>query len=434
MFAADYYNALRSICRPIHASAYPRSLAPMRHLLNALDDPQRAFPAVVVAGSVGKGTTCQHIARLLRAGGQKVGVYTSPHLHSFRERIVINGEKIGQEAFIEGAEAVCSAISSVNHRFSPTLYSTFEQTTALALWWFAQQRVDLAVLEIGIGGRWDAVNAVPNTLAVFAPIESEHLSMLGGSLQSIAWQKAGILRSEGWAISVQQTNTVAAALQHEADQKRARLLYLENGKDTSPQESAAYLAVKVYQNLLERRVFNRSVFRITREEIVLPGRMEQARVGGRSILIDGGHTPLAAHALRDTVESMLKPGQRARLVIGMLRDKAAEAYLTLLDSARFHIVLTQAPGHRAFTPELLARSAVLEHAHVEIQPNLSAALAQAQTSSEALFVIGGSLRMAAAAREAYGLLTEDELAEAQATRTIFEGDDYLAKLHSLPGV
>jgi dihydrofolate synthase/folylpolyglutamate synthase len=424
-----YFDALKTICQPVSASDYPRSLTPMRHLLNALDDPQRQFPSVVVAGSVGKGMTCHHIARLLRSAGLKVGLYTSPHLHSFRERFSIDGNTISQETFIEGVTVVREAVKEARERTdNPGFYSTFEQATGLALWWFAQQDIDIAVLEIGLGGRWDAVNAVPNALAVFTPIESEHVAMLGGSLQTIAWRKAGIIRNEGYAITGRQSATVMTTLQHETSHKRAVLLRTDAGQDAYPQESAAFLAVAAYQNLLSRKIISRNGFFPSTERISLPGRLEQVKVNERDVLIDGGHTPLAAKALRDTIDHLVRPYQRVRLVIGMLQDKAAGEYLSEFDSPQFHLILTQAPGHRALTPQALLERARLEEASIQVEPDLSDALDELYADEDSLFVVAGSLRMAAAAREAYGLLPADEVAEARATRAIFEGDEYLAKL------
>lgn len=423
MASPDYLHALQSICQPIKASDYPRALTPMRQLLNVLGDPHKAFPVVVVAGSVGKGTTCQHIARILRGAGLNVGLYTSPHLHSFRERFVVNEQMITPEDFISGAQRVRAAINKTQNK-----YSTFEQATALALCWFAQEKVDIAVLEVGIGGRWDAVNAVPNALAVFASIEPEHLIMLGGSLQSIAWRKAGIIHHGGHAITTRQTADVMAILQHEADYKNAHLQRADAGPDAQPQEQAAYLALKAYQSLLERKIISRKSFQMSAQPSMLPGRLEQIQVAGRQVLIDGGHTPLAAQALRNMIEALVRQRGTVRIVVGLLQDKNINSYMALLDAPRFHLVMTQAPGHRGLPAQTLLEKTRLEHATFEIEPNLKQALGQAETATEALFVVAGSLRMAAAAREYFGLLSAEESTEAQITREIFEGDDYLAKL------
>ena len=119
-------------------------------------------------------------------------------------------------------------------------------------------------------------------------------------------------------------------------------------------------------------------------------------------------------------------------MIGMLTDKEVSNYLTALDAPNFHIVLTQAPGHRAADPSALAEQSTLSQAETEIVSDLKTALMQVEHASERLFVVGGSLRMVAAARELYGLLPPDALAEARATRAIFDGEDYLARLHRIP--
>src|SRR6185503_972995 len=196
--------------------------------------------SVVVTGSTGKGTTCLRLAELLSIAGLNVGLYTSPHLHLFRERFAVlvssDGSRrlnidlqnrscrlITQSEFVEIAQIVFTAQQKLDHR-----YSTFESATAIALLWFAKQQVEIAVLEIGIGGRFDAVNAVTNVLAVFTPIEAEHISMLGGSLESVAWHKAGIIQPNGQAISVPQVPEVMAVLEREAYEKGAALQIVDD--------------------------------------------------------------------------------------------------------------------------------------------------------------------------------------------------------------
>jgi dihydrofolate synthase/folylpolyglutamate synthase len=421
---ADYFNALRSLVQPIRAGDYPRTLQPMRQLLAALGDPQRQFPAVVVAGSVGKGTTCYHIARLLQASDLKVGLYTSPHLHSFRERFILNSRMISYDSFVEGVRLVRDAARRFEH-----VYSTFEQATALALWWYAQEQVDITVLEVGMGGRWDAVNAVPNALAVFTPIETEHLDMLGGSLQSIIWQKAGIIQPRGQAITGRQAGEVFAILQHETDYKQAILHRLDTGEHAGQVESAALLAFGVHRNLSEREIVPRRMLSLAANFEGLPGRLEQVQVAGRTVLLDGAHTPGGAWALRSAIHGLIGRSRPVRLIVGMLQDKVARKFLAAFDAPRYHIVLTQPPSHRALSAEELRQQTELRHAEVEMMPDLHEALTSVYSAGEALVVVTGSLRMIAAARESYGLLSADELAEARQTRAIFEGPDYLARLN-----
>jgi dihydrofolate synthase / folylpolyglutamate synthase len=421
MLDPAYLDALRAISQPIRANDYPRTLEPMRRLLAALGDPQRGCPAVVVAGSVGKGTTCYHLARLLRASDLKVGLYTSPHLHSFRERFVLNDAMITPDTFVEGVRALQDAIPSNEHH-----YSTFELATALAMWWFARERVDIAVLEIGLGGRWDAVNAIPNTVAVFTPIEIEHLAMLGGSLQSIVWQKAGIIQPRGHAITGGQTGDVFAILQHEADQKRATLHRVDTGEDAGQAEAAALLALGVFRHLRDREIVPARSLRLQAHFAGLPGRLERVVVAGHTMLLDGAHTPGGAWALRAAIHAMIGRSSPVRLVVGMLQDKIARRFLAAFDAPHYHIVLTQPHSHRALSAEELRAQTDLRHASIEVVSWLEDALEY--PAQDALTVVTGSLRMIAAAREAYGLLSPDELAESRATREIFDGPDYLARL------
>ncbi|MBZ0279107.1 MAG: hypothetical protein K8L97_00120 [Anaerolineae bacterium] len=415
-----YFNALQAIARPIHAADMPRSLEPMRHLLRELGNPQTRFQSIVVGGSVGKGTTSHQLsvvsyqpkAESLSNSSPRTshlalstGLYTGPHLHSFRERFRIDGAMITQAEFCAGMDIILVAENRTKWA-----YSTFERATALAFWWFAERGVQMAVLEVGIGGRWDAVNVVQNALAVITPIEMEHVAMLGGSLQTIAYHKAGIIQPNGQVISAVQHPIVAEVLEQEADLKNAKLIFTDDIPGAARQMLG--LAGTPYQPDAPK----------------LPGRLETISLNGRMIVIDGGHTVLAGRRLRSYIDQLA--GDRlVCLVVGMLRDKSVRDYLRLFDSPRFRIILTTAPGHRALPTDALRQQAELQQANVEIVPDLSAALQQSLTAPEPLTVISGSLRMAAAAREAYGLLTPDELAEAQATRAIFEGDAYLYRLN-----
>ncbi len=423
--SARYLQALNDLCQPIRAGAYPYTLRPMRTLLTLLNSPQRAFSTIVVTGSTGKGTTCHHLARLLRANGLKVGLYTSPHLHLFRERFTVNDTLISEEVFVEGVEAVRAVATRLNHT-----YSTFEQATALAAWWFAREQVDIAVMEIGLGGRFDAVNAIDNVLSVFTRIESEHAAMLGGSLKSVAWHKAGVIRPGGHAVTVKQSTDVYMILSAEARVKAARL-HLDGGCNAQDGQESL-LALAAWQNLLERGVIPRRAFQTGLNFHNLPGRLEQVKLTDHTLLIDGGHTPAAARYLLREIARVSGMTQPVRLIVGMLGDKSVADYLRVFDSPRFHVVLTQAPGHRANSPAALLSQTDFRFATVETAPRLADTLASIPTPAvpEHLVVVAGSLRMAATARETFGLLTADDIAEAQATRSIFDGAAYLARLAS----
>ena len=161
--------------------------------------------------------------------------------------------------------------------------------------------------------------------------------------------------------------------------------------------------------------------------IHLPGRMEQIERHGKTLLIDGAHTPGSARRLRATIEKIASVSP-VRLIIGMLRDKSVHDFLAEFDASHFHITLTQASSHRALTADEIQQTAALQHTGITLQPDLHTAINHALDDLDALIVITGSLRIAALAREILGLLDGDELEEAQLTRMIFEGKDYLTKL------
>lgn len=407
----DYFEALRYIAQPIRASHLPNTLEPMHRLLDALDKPQQAFPSIVVAGSVGKGTTCHQIAALM-CDHLKVGLYTSPHIHNFRERFSINGQLISQPEFSAGVAILQPIISQLNIH-----YSTFEMATALALWWFRQQAVDIAVLEIGIGGRYDAVNTVSNCVGVITPIEREHATMLGGTLSSIAQHKAGIIQAQGYVIAAPQQLEVEAVLDEEAHTQQATLSY----------EPIDTLALAVCKSLMQRHVIQGYPLPARLPEVHLIGRMEHISSHNKDLLIDGAHTLNSARRLRAEIERRA-PTSPVHLIIGMLRDKSAQEFLTVFDDPRFTVTLTQTSSHRSMTTAELIDAITLDYASVIIQPDLSTAISSALSTPAQLIVITGSLRMAALSRELLGILDPDEYEESQATRVIFEGTDYLTKL------
>lgn len=403
-----YLNALSSLIQPIRTTDFPRPLEPMHRLLAALDHPEQAFDSILVAGSVGKGTACLRLASALHQTGLKVGLYTGPHLHSFRERFMVDSTPVTYDSFIRGVAAVQQAEQNLSDT-----YSTFERATALALWWFREQGVQQAVLEIGIGGRLDAVNAVANRLAVLMPIEMEHAAMLGGSLSSIASHKAGIIQSNGLALSVEQVPEVATVIRAEAQAKQASLKFVP--VNDLVKTALEYVGVP----------FSASNSRLP---VQLPGRLEVIERGSQSIVIDGAHTARSAERLRAFVDERFGNSVPIRVIAGILRDKSPSAVLSPLDNPRFRIILTTAPGHRAVPADELQSSAKLSHASVEAIPSLESALASIASAPEPVQMVMGSLRMAAVARESLGLLSPEELAEAQATRALFEGESYMRRL------
>ena len=410
---ASLQRALEQLCQPVRRHKYPLSLASMRALAASSGLARRDVQAIVVTGSSGKSSLSHRLAGLVRATGLDCGCYLSPHLHSFRERFLLNGVRIDPATFCEGAALVAQAADKL-----PETVSTFERSTALALWWFQQRVAPLVVLETGIGGRFDAVNVVDNCLALFTCIEEEHTEWLGGDLASVAWHKAGILRRGGHAISAPQTPEVRAILQAEAKRVGARLRFTD--------QDLTHVAIV---NLAERGLLPHNPDPPKVPVPALPGRLELVSPPcGPRLLIDGGHTAEAARHLRACIERESGPCGRVRLIAGFLADKKACAWLKVFDDPRFHITLTRAPGHRSAVPRKVHAACRLDKARIDLQPDFGNALRLARQSDAQLVVVSGSLRLAAQARESLGLLSDEELAEARLTAQVFGGNAYLSRL------
>ena len=171
------------------------NLTRVMELLRRVGDPHLRYPTAHVAGTKGKGSVCAMTASAAKAAGLKAGLYTSPHLHTLRERIQVDGEPISEAAFAEGAAALRPAVAAVNAREVWGRISTFEALTALAFRHFAAEGVDLGVIEVGLGGRLDATNVVAPSVCAVTSLSLDHVDVLGASLPQIAAEKAAIIKS-----------------------------------------------------------------------------------------------------------------------------------------------------------------------------------------------------------------------------------------------
>ena len=203
------------------------------HLLALMGEPQRAFQAVHIAGTKGKGSTAAMIESVLRAAGYRTALYTSPHLHSFRERIQVAGELIPEEDVVRLVEALRPLVSQVDG------ITTFEIITCLALAWFAEQGVEWAVVEVGLGGRLDATNVLDPALTVITSISYDHVAILGDTLTQIAGEKAGIIKPGVPLVSAPQPDEALATIREVCEDQGAPLTLV--GSDWTWQPGAADL-------------------------------------------------------------------------------------------------------------------------------------------------------------------------------------------------
>src|SRR5512139_1856277 len=194
------------------------SLDRVNHLLDRLGRPDRAYRSIHIAGTKGKGSTAAMIESCLRAAGYRTGFYTSPHLHTFRERMRINNEYISREMFaqlVDELEPHLNAVESV---------TWFEIVTTLAFMFFARSQIDVAVLEVGLGGRFDATNVVTPVVSVITSLSMDHMNLLGNTIEQIAFEKAGIIKRQVPVVSAPQVPEALDVIRRVARMKGARLI------------------------------------------------------------------------------------------------------------------------------------------------------------------------------------------------------------------
>lgn len=384
----------------------------------------RAVPAVHVGGTNAKGTVAHLIERILRAGGERTGLYTSPHLHTMRERVRVNGRPISARDFADTVSIIADHFSAEP---SAGFRTTFEHLTALALLHFQKERVSRAVVEVGLGGRLDATNVLPPGPAVLTPISLDHRAVLGRTVGIIAADKAFILKRGGHAFVMAQSSTALAAIrarlvgeQMDATWVRdavhvtlesahaAGAVFALGGREEYGRISTRLLgvhqadniaaAVAVAEALLPAPILRRAVSHGLRDACV-PGRLEVVRTGGRHIVFDGGHNPAAARAVAAAVRLHF-PGARVGILAGMAIDKDHRAFFKALTGVAHAFVFTRAVGVRSAPPELLARRSGRAGQCAE---TVLRGLDRAMALKLDVLLIAGSFLVVAEAREALGL-------------------------------
>jgi dihydrofolate synthase / folylpolyglutamate synthase len=317
----------------------------VRRLLSSLGEPQNALQFIHVAGTNGKGSVCAILDSITRTAGMKTGLFTSPHLVRFNERIQVDGIPIHDQAVVRGIHHLQSLIDEEHH---PTF---FEITTALALDYFRANEVDLVILETGLGGRLDATNVVNPLVSVLTSIDLDHQKWLGDTLRKIALEKAGIIKSGVPIVSGPQFTEVRTVLEQIAARRSATLSYAELpiqdlfiGLAGSYQRLNAAIAVqalhkadiKVNQKSLKEGLAN----------VSWAGRFQ--RIGER-IILDGAHNPAASKCLVETWMECVGE-QRATIIFGGLRDKDLYGMVSTLSSIAARFLTVPISSQRAASP------------------------------------------------------------------------------------
>jgi dihydrofolate synthase/folylpolyglutamate synthase len=405
-------------------------LARVEELLAQLGDPHRSYPSVHIAGTKGKGSTTAMIESILRAAGYRTGMYTSPHLHTFRERIKLDGEPI------PGAD-----VARLVERMLPILeqrpeVTVFEIITALAMWYFCRCGVDWGVFETGLGGRLDATNVLSPRISVLTSISMDHMAVLGDTLEAIAGEKAGIIKSDTPAISAPQRpealgvirKTCAerkASLQiagtdwnwrfRSADLRGQRLDVFSQGNEKAPeyadldlpllgahQLENACVAIMTIETLRAQGVrIPATAVRKGLAEVKWPGRMEI--LSEKPLLVvDGAHNGDSIQKLLRSVKGYLNY-RKLWLVFGCGRTHTPDTLIGLLQPEVDQWILTQAQHPKATPSAELADLLSRKGGHGRATATVEAALRTAKEAAapDDLILVTGSLFVVAEARQAW---------------------------------
>jgi len=409
-----------AILRELEQFGVRLGLETTRRLLAALGDPQLRLTTVLVAGTNGKGSTAAFLAAMATAAGYRTGLYTSPHLETVEERLRIDGRAIAGERLAARLEAVLGAGGTA--RTHPPTY--FEALTVAAFLDFADQDVDLAVFEVGMGGRLDATNAADPVLSLITPLSLDHREHLGSTLAAIAGEKAGVLRHGRPAWSAPQEPAAASALRRVAAATGAQLTFADAAAQVeraargwdgqrlrvrtprsehdlevsllgAHQAGNAALAVLGAESLAELgwHRLDAAAIRAGAAACRWPGRLEAVTLpGGRRVLLDGAHNPGGIRAVTRFLDELDGP---VDLLFGALVDKPVPEMLPPLLARVRTAVLTTAPSSRAVPA---AELAALAGGHaVVVEPEPSRALARA-LSGQAPLLVCGSLYLVGAVR------------------------------------
>jgi dihydrofolate synthase / folylpolyglutamate synthase len=465
----SYENAVTQMYALGHELAQTPSnkfdLAHMRALLAALGNPEKRFPAVLVAGTNGKGSTSATLASILEASGVKTGLYTSPHLVRINERIRLNGEAIGDDEFAMLHDVVeQTAERLIRSGDLPWHPSFFEMLTAMAFEYFGRHRPDMVVLEVGMGGRLDATNVVEPRLSIITDIALDHQKYLGETIGEIAREKAGIMRPGGVVVTLPQLAEANDVIGNAILAANARAVnavpyvppvspgnesYFHNDFNdewTTGDGAAAENARPAVRNSYPLEVMGKQIMvesplagrhqlrnvalaiaaavelrdqgetRITAgtiergiAETHWPGRFQVVAATGENpeYVLDVAHNPAGAWALRSTLSAAYPEGCELTLVFGVMRDKAMREIAEILFPVAAHVIVTQADNPRSASFDEIrgAAARVSEGSDIEGAEDIATALSRARVVAGAggLVVITGSIYVVGEAMRTLGV-------------------------------
>ena len=371
----------------------------MRALAAASDNPQDHLRFIHVAGTNGKGSVCAMLASILQRADCRVGLYTSPHLLSLRERIQINGQLIGEVDFATHATAVRHGLPASQGDPTSTL---FEAATAIALRHFAAQRCDWVVWETGLGGRLDATNIVTPAISVITHIALDHQDWLGHTIEAIAAEKAGIIKPAVPVLSGVDVTAARAVIEQVAREQHAPLTCVAEEADTAllgaHQRRNAGLAAAVARQL---GIADETI-RAGLATVQWPGRAQLIHVsGGRRILLDGAHNVAGAEALAALLKAQFA-GETKTLLIACSTDKDWMGMCRCLSPLAARVVAVPNYTEKAVPPESIAEQCRLTNPRAEVLACISVEEGLRVAANDAFLVVTGSLYLVGGVMELLG--------------------------------
>lgn len=452
----------------------------VRLLMKLLGTPQKSFKSVVIAGTKGKGSVAAMLDSMIREGGYKSGLYTSPHLHTFRERMRVDGQMISPADMARIVESMQPTVEKIKSLGLPEMIpSTYELITALAFLYFEEQGVDVAVLEVGLGGRLDAVNVVEPIVSIITSISLDHTEVLGETTAAIAREKAGIIKHGGHVITAPQDPDAAAIIERTADFHQAQLITI--GRETYISTDQLPMLISDEYGLPSHQIFmlgfeggsEQGTIQVSvqlpllgnhqqvnaavamsaipflaeagislRKDSTLrgllnvkwPGRFEIVR-RDPVVLVDGAHNVESMERLHDAVAQLFHR-RNVVVVLGVSRDKdidgiaaqIAEWSESIMGPVVERLIVTRSEHPRAADPQEVASLGMLYGLSVEIERDVPSALKRAEevagtirktTGNDVIVLVTGSLFVVAEARAYYGLAPDlSEEKNGKATKTL----------------
>ena len=426
--ALDYLYSFidHSLTRNLRYAEEKFDLSRMITLMNILGNPQKDYDVVHIAGTKGKGSTCSMITSILRNQGYRVGFYSSPHMIDFRERIQINRDLISKEEFVGQIEEMKGAIENVQD------VSTFEITTALAFKYFSDKKIDIAVIEVGMGGRLDATNVVYPMLSVITSISLDHTNILGDTISKIAGEKAGIIKKSIPVVIGRQVDDAKVVLKRVAAENNSPLIDVmkeyqwkqldyslrqqrfsvkRNGNAISKgydfevtmsligdhQLDNALTAIAAVENLPKKYPVSHDAIQRGLAEAYWPGRFEVIHQDPL-IIIDGAHNPDSFEKLSAAIDKFVS-AKRPTLIFGASEDKDIAQMISIILPSVDKIIFTKSAHPRAMNEDEIREQILPFYCDDFVFMDIEVLTREILQNTEGVYIASGSIFIAGAVQE-----------------------------------